>query len=146
MLEGLLDILASSSFWAAALRIATPLMFGVLGALVCERAGVLNLGIEGIFTAGAMAGWLSVYLGAGLWTGVLVAALTGAAFGLLHALLTVPLGLSQHVTGIGVTLLATSLSYFTYRIYLPNITTPPRILPFRPLEIPFLSDLPFIGS
>ena len=53
-------------------------MFGVLGALLCERSGVLNLGIEGIFTAGAMAGWMSVYLGADLWTGVLIAALTGA--------------------------------------------------------------------
>ena len=136
MLEGLLDILASASFWAAAVRIATPLMFGVLGALICERAGVLNLGIEGIFTAGAMAGWLTVYLGGRLWTGVAVAALTGAAFGLLHALLTVPLGLSQHVTGIGVTLLATSLSYFIYRIALPNVATPPRIAPFQPIARP----------
>jgi general nucleoside transport system permease protein len=144
-MEGVLDILLSSSFWAAALRIATPLMFGVLGALVCERAGVLNLGIEGIFTAGAMAGWLSVYLGAGLWTGVLVAALTGAAIGLLHALLTVPLGLSQHVTGIGVTLLATSASYFVYRVALPNVSTPPRIAPFQSVDWPGLSDLPFLG-
>ena len=47
---------------------------------------------------------------------MLVAALAGAAFGLLHAILTVPLGLSQHVTGIGITLLATSLTYFTYRL------------------------------
>src|SRR3954467_7958516 len=104
MLEGLLDMLAPASFWAAAVRIATPLMFGVLGALLCERSGVLNLGIEGIFTAGAMAGWMSVYLGTDLWTGVLIAAFTGAIIGLLLALLTVPLGLSQHVTGIGITL------------------------------------------
>jgi simple sugar transport system permease protein len=76
-LDGVIDILISASFWAAALRIATPLLFGVLGALLCERSGVLNLGIEGIFTAGAMAGWLSVYLGADLWTGVLAAAFTG---------------------------------------------------------------------
>ena len=60
-------------------------------------------------------------------------------------LLTVPLGLSQHVTGIGVTLLATSLSYFTYRIALPNVATPPRIAPFQPLDVPGLSDLPFLG-
>ena len=61
------------------------------------------------------------------------------------ALLTVPLGLSQHVSGIGVTLLATSLSYFIYRMALPNVSTPPRIEPFPPLDIPVLSDLPFIG-
>jgi ABC-type uncharacterized transport system permease subunit len=140
-----LGILLSASFWAASIRIATPLMFGVLGALLCERAGVLNLGIEGIFTAGAMAGWLTVYLGGSLWTGVLAAALTGAAFGLLLALLTVPLGLSQHVTGIGVTLFATSAAYFVYRVALPNVSSPPRITPFGPLNLPGLSDLPFLG-
>jgi len=145
-MQGVLDILISASFWEAAIRIATPLMFGVLGALLCERSGVLNLGIEGIFTAGALAGWLSVYLGCGLWTGVLIAALTGAVFGLLHALLTVPLGLSQHVTGIGITLFATSLSYFVYRLSLPSVATPPTIQPFRPVHIPVLSELPFIGT
>ena len=144
-METILDILTSANFWAAALRIATPLIFGVLGALICERSGVLNLGIEGIFVAGAMAGWLAVYLGAGLWGGVVVAALAGAAFGLLHAVLTVILGLSQHVSGIGITLLATSASYFTYRTTLPDVSTPPRITPFQPLDIPGLSDLPFIG-
>lgn len=144
-MDVLLDILASANFWAASIRIATPLIFGVLGALVCERAGVLNLGIEGIFVAGAMAGWLAVYLGAGLWGGVLVALLVGALFGLLHAVLTVILGLSQHVSGIGITLLATSASYFTYRTALPEITSPPRIVPFQPLAIHGLGDLPFVG-
>jgi general nucleoside transport system permease protein len=141
----ILDILLTVNFWAAAIRIATPLIFGVLGALLCERAGVLNLGIEGIFTAGAMAGWMAVWMGCGLWTGVLVAALAGAIFGLLHAILTVVLGLSQHVSGIGITLLATSMGYFIYRTALPNVSTPPRIVPFQPLDIPILSDIPFVG-
>ena len=145
-MEGVLDILLSAAFWAAALRIATPLIFGTLGELICERAGVLNLGIEGIMTAGAMSGWLAVYQGADLWTGVAVAAGVGMAFGLLHALLTVPLGLSQHVTGIGITLLATSLAYFTYRMVLPEATSPPRIAPFQPLAVPLLADLPFLGE
>jgi general nucleoside transport system permease protein len=70
----IVEILFTTSFWAAAIRIATPLIFGVLGALICERTGVLNLGIEGIFVAGAMAGWMAVWLGLPLWGGVLVAA------------------------------------------------------------------------
>lgn len=139
-------ILISENFWAASLRIATPLIFGVLGALLCERAGVLNLGIEGIFVVGAMCGWMAVWLGAGLWGGVVVAALAGALFGLLHAILTVPLGLSQHVSGLGITLFATSVSYYTYRTALPNVSSPPRIEPFQPLDIPGLSDLPFVGT
>ncbi|OUS34057.1 ABC transporter permease [Rhodobacterales bacterium 56_14_T64] len=141
----ILQILISDSFWAAALRIATPLIFGVLGALICEKSGVLNLGIEGIFAAGAMAGWMAVWLGAGLWGGLLVAALVGGFFGLIHAILTVPLGLSQHVSGLGVTMLATSVSYFTYRTALPQVSSPPKIVPFQPLDIPVLSDLPFVG-
>ncbi|MEI6601507.1 MAG: ABC transporter permease [Comamonadaceae bacterium] len=126
----LLDILANQAFWVAVLRIATPLILGTLGVLLCERAGVLNLGIEGIMVAGAFSGWLAVYLGAPLWMGVLVAALTGAVFGLLHAFLTVGLALSQHVSGLGITLLATSLSYYGYRVSFPKVTTPPTITPF----------------
>ncbi|OIQ44518.1 MAG: ABC transporter permease, partial [Roseobacter sp. MedPE-SW] len=55
----LFDILLSASFWAAAIRIASPLIFATLGELICERAGVLNLGIEGIMVAGAFAGWIA---------------------------------------------------------------------------------------
>lgn len=134
----MLDILTNVSFWVAVLRIATPLILGTLGVLLCERAGVLNLGIEGIMVAGAFAGWLAVYLGAPLWIGVCVAALTGAAFGLLHAWLTVGLALSQHVSGLGITMLATALSYYGYRVSFPKVSTPPTITPFAPMDwLPF---------
>jgi simple sugar transport system permease protein len=128
------EILANPAFWVATLRIATPLILGTLGVLLCERAGVLNLGIEGIMVAGAFTGWLAVYLGLPLWGGVAVAALTGAAFGQLHAALTVGLALSQHVTGLGITLLATSLSYSGYRVSFPKVNTPPTIAPFAEMH------------
>ena len=139
----LLDILINPAFWVAVLRIATPLILGTLGVLLCERAGVLNLGIEGILVAGAFTGWLAVYLGAPLWGGVAVAALTGMVFGLLHAFLTAGLALSQHVSGLGITLLATALSYFAYRVNFPKVTTPPTITPFAEmawLPIPILQN------
>ncbi len=129
-----LDLMANPSFWMAVLRIATPLILGTLGVLMCERAGVLNLGIEGIMVAGAFSGWLAVYLGAPLWGGVAVAALTGMAFGFLHALLTVTFALSQHVAGLGITLLATALSAFAYRVSFSKVNTPPTITPFAPME------------
>ncbi len=140
------ELFVSAGFWAATLRIAAPLIFGTIGELICERAGVLNLGIEGIMTMGAMAGWMWVFEGGSLWGAVLFAAMVGGIFGFLHAILTVHLGLSQHVSGIGITLLAPSLSYFLFRMLLPNTTTPPKITPFQPLDIPFLSDLPFFGE
>ncbi|UWR30814.1 ABC transporter permease [Sulfitobacter sp. W002] len=141
----ILDILLQASFWTAAIRIASPLIFAALGELICERAGVLNLGIEGIMVVGAFAGWLTVYLGGGLWLGVAVAMLSGMAFGLVHGVLTVPFGLSQHVVGLGITLLATSLTYYCYRLALPEVTSPPKIEAFQPLEIPIFSDIPVIG-
>lgn len=140
-----IDLLLNTSLWAAVLRIATPLIFGVLGALLCERSGVLNLGIEGIMTMGAMTGWLAVYMGAPLWMGLVVAALCGATMGLLHAMLTVPLGLSQHVSGLGITLFASALAYYLYRLLVQVGDLPPTIEPFRAQEIPVLSDIPILG-
>ncbi len=128
-----LDLLLAAPFWVSVLRIATPLILGTLGVLLCERAGVLNLGIEGIMVAGAFVGWLVVWQGAGLWTGVAAAALTGALFGLLHAGLTVGLALSQHVAGLGITLLATSLASYAYRVSFPKVDSPPTVEPFAPM-------------
>ncbi len=145
-MSDIFEILLTAGFWAATIRIVSPLIFGTLGELICERAGVLNLGIEGIMTVGAMSGWMWVYQGGGLWGGVLFAACLGALFGLLHAGFTVHLGLSQHVTGIGITLFASALSYFVSRMLLPSATTPPKIEPFQELPIPVLSDLPIIGE
>lgn len=144
-MSALMDILASAGLWAAVLRIATPLILGTLGALLCERSGVLNLGIEGIMTFGAMIGWLAVYNGADLWTGLLVAAMAGGVFGFLHSVLTVTLGLSQHVSGLGVTLFASSFSYYVFRLMVPVAGTPPTVEPFQPIAIPGLSDLSFFG-
>lgn len=145
MILDFLEILLNTGFWAATIRIACPLIFATLGELICERAGVLNLGIEGIMTVGAMVGWTAVYLGADLSSGVICAALIGAIFGLIHAHFTVYLGASQHVTGIGITLLASSLSYFAFRLILPTSTTPPKIEAFQPIHIPILSDTAFLG-
>lgn len=128
----LTELILSASFWAAVLRIASPLIFATMGELICERAGVLNLGIEGIMVAGAFAGWIAVYAGLPLWGGVGVAFLTGVMFGILHGTLTVPFGLSQHVVGLGITLLATSATYFAYRVALPEVSSPPRIEAFQP--------------
>jgi ABC-type uncharacterized transport system permease subunit len=137
------ELLLGAPFWVAVLRIATPLILGTLGVLLCERAGVLNLGIEGIMVAGAFAGWVTVYQGGSLWAGVAVAAAVGAAFGLLHAALTVGLALSQHVSGLAITLLATSLASYAYRVSFPKVDSPPTITPFEPMSwigLPVLNE------
>ncbi len=134
MLAEIADLFASTAFWVAVLRIATPLVLGTLGVLLCERAGVLNLGIEGIMVAGAFAGWLTVHAGGSLWLGVAVAAAVGAGFGLLHGWLTVVLSLSQHVSGLGITLFASSLASYAYRVSFPKVDSPPTIVPFAAMD------------
>lgn len=145
MLE-LFELLFTTGLWAAVIRIASPLIFATLGELICERAGVLNLGIEGIMTIGAMAGWMWVYQGGDLWGGILFAMTIGMIFGALHSLFVVYLGLSQHVSGIGITLLASSLSFYSYKMLIPATTTPPKIEAFVAFPIPFLSSIPVIGE
>ena len=142
----LFEMMLTAGLWASVVRIATPLIFATLGELICERAGVLNLGIEGIMTIGAMAGWIWVYQGGELWGGVVFVAIVGMLFGFLHSILVVYLGLSQHVSGIGITLLASSISYYAYTMLIPFSTTPPKIVPFSTFEVPVLSSIPLIGD
>ncbi len=142
----LFEMMLTTGLWASVIRIATPLIFATLGELICERAGVLNLGIEGIMTIGAMAGWIWVYQGGDLWGGIVFAAMVGMIFGFLHSILAVYLGVSQHVSGIGITLLASSISYYAYTLIIPFSTTPPKIVPFSVFEVPVLSSIPIIGQ
>ncbi|MCW2583052.1 MAG: transporter, inner rane subunit [Klenkia sp.] len=101
---------------AATLTIATPLVFGALGALLGERAGVLNLGIEGTLYVGAFVGFLVAARTGSLTLAVLCAVVSGALAGALVALLTVTLGVNQHVAGIGTTLLLVAACDFANRL------------------------------
>ena len=128
---------------AATLRVATPLMFGTMGELFAERSGVLNLGIEGTMFMGAFVGFTVASLTGSLWLGVLAAILAGALAGLLMGFFAVRLGVNQHVSGLGITLLLTALSLFFFRIIFGENQLPPKIVPFPQLTI--LEGVPFVG-
>jgi len=145
MIDAVLDQLLQIGFLAAILRIATPLLFATLGEMFSERAGVLNLGIEGIMLISAMTGFSGAYFSGDLWIGIAVAMATGAMLGFVHAVLTVALGLSQHVAGIGLTLFASGLAYFLFRLVFGQQSVPPSIKGFTTLPIPFLVDIPVVG-
>jgi ABC-type uncharacterized transport system permease subunit len=132
-------------FFAAVIRIATPLVFGTLGELFAERAGILNLGIEGIMMLAAMTGFSTAFFTGSLWLGVLAAVLTGLVAGAAMGMLTVSLGLSQHVSGIGLTLLCSGLSFFFYRLIFGQPSTLPAIKPFESVALPVLAGIPIIG-
>jgi ABC-type uncharacterized transport system permease subunit len=100
----------------AMLTIATPLVWAAVGELIVERTGVLNLGIEGTMFFGAFTGFLVGLRTGSPWLGLLAAVVSGAVAGLLMALLTVTLGLNQHVSGLGLTLLLIAACEFTFRL------------------------------
>jgi len=141
----LLDVAFISGLIGATMRMATPIIFATLGEILAERSGVLNLGIEGIMLMGAMTGFLVTYNSGSIWAGVLAAAMIGMLLGLLMAFLAVNLGLSQHVAGLGITLFATGLAMFIYRLHFGSPTVPPIIDPFKQITLPVLSEIPIIG-
>jgi ABC-type uncharacterized transport system permease subunit len=145
MMAEFLDLAFISGLMGATMRMATPIIFAALGEILTERAGVLNLGIEGIMLMGAMTGFLFTYSTGSIWFGVFAAACVGMLFGFLMAVLSVNLGLSQHVSGLGITLFATGLAMFIYRLHFGSPTVPPVIQPFKQVALPVLAKIPVIG-
>ena len=145
MMDQILQAAFVSGLIGATMRMATPIIFATLGEILAERSGVLNLGIEGIMLMGAVTGFLVSISSGSLWFGVLMAALVGMALGLLMAFLSVHLGLSQHVSGLGITLFAAGLAMFIYRLHFGSPTVPPTVKPFQQIALPWLSEIPVIG-
>lgn len=128
--------LALIAIIASTLRVSTSILLAALGETINERAGVLNLGIEGTMTLAAFIGFWAAKATGSVELGLIAAILCGVALGLLMGLLTVTLGLSQHVSGLGITLLGTGLALFLYRIVFPNPTNPPQLdAPFKPWNL-----------
>ncbi|MBA7578989.1 hypothetical protein ES708_20855 [subsurface metagenome] len=132
MIAEIFNIAFITGLIGAAMRMATPIIFATLGEIISERSGVLNLGIEGIMLMGAMTGFLVTYITGSLWVGVIAAALVGMVIAMLMALLAVYLGLSQHVSGLSITLFSTGLAMFIYRLYIGSPIIPPANPPFPP--------------
>ena len=116
----LLDQLLQVGFFAALIRIATPLIFATLGELFAERAGVLNLGIEGIMMLAAMTGFSAAYFSGSLWLGVVPAALffaviiTGAEA--MSRATGVPVFLADVIQGTALVAMLVALLFTRYRI------------------------------
>ena len=115
---------------AATFRTATPLVYASVGDTYVQRAGMLNLGIEGMMFAGAFFGFAAAYGSGSLLVGLLAAAAVGLAAAALLGFLVVTLGTSQHVAGIGLTLFLISVSEFANRIVFGRRATLPKIETF----------------
>jgi simple sugar transport system permease protein len=130
---------------ASTVRLFTPLIFAAMGELLCERSGVLNLGIEGTMLMGAVAGFMGTYVTGNIYIGLLTAILAGAILGLVMAFMTVTLGASQHVSGLGIFFFGLGFSIFSFRVIIGSPKTIASIKPFPIWPIPGLSEIPVLG-
>ena len=136
------------SLAAGMIRITTPLLFGALGELVTERAGIMNLGVEGNMLIGAFAGFLTAHETGSLWLGVVVAVLAAGLAGLLMAFMSSTLKVDQTITGLAINLLASGMTFYLYRVAFTNVGSEnlPSVRTFRLVRIPLLSRIPVAGK
>jgi simple sugar transport system permease protein len=132
-------------FLVAAIRLSTPLLLAATGELVAERAGVLNLGVEGMMLSGALCAFLGVYFTGLLWFGWLVAMIAGALMAVIFAYFAITLRSHQVIVGLGINLLAAGSTGFAYRTLFGIGSATPQIPSTSILPIPLLSDIPYLG-
>ncbi len=129
----------------ASIRLAIPTGLAAVGESLCQRAGVLNLSLEGMMLSGAYAAFLGAHYGGDPWIGVPAGIAGGMLIGVLMAGLSVSLKTEQVINGIALVLLAQGLTGFVH-VKLFGVTTPERFDPIAPLEIPVLGAIPGVGS
>lgn len=126
---------------AAAITAGTPILYAALGELITERAGIINLGMEGIMLVGAVAGFIAAVTFANPWLGVLAAMLAGGIMASIHAFLSITLKANQVVSGLALTIFGTGLSGFLGKPFI-GMPVPE---PFRAVKLSFLGDIPLLG-
>lgn len=129
------------TLFAAGIRTGTAILFAAIGEIFAERAGVLNLGVEGMMLMGAMTAFGLAWLTGNPWLGLLAAAGVGGVLALLHAFVTITLRADQVVSGLALTFVGTGLSAFLGSP-LVEVRQAPRL---PTLPIPVLSELPVVG-
>ena len=129
------------SLLAAAITAGTPLLLAAQGELLTERAGILNLGVEGMMLVGAVAGFIVVQLTGSPWVGLGAAMVAGGVLAFLHGYLSIQLKANQVVSGLALTIFGAGLSGYLGKSYIGV----PAVAKFNPVPLGFLSEIPFIG-
>ena len=145
MFDFLFNALQLSEFLATALRLSVPLVFAAIGGLICERAGVFNIALEGQVLLGAFAAAVGAHLTGNAFGGLAATLLFGAASGLLLAYVSITLRVNQIVVGIAIILFAVGFTSFMSRIAFEGGGNSLMLDGFMPLKIPFLSEIPILG-
>lgn len=146
MLSDLLHLILSQEFFHAAIRIATPIILAAIGEVILERSGVINLGMEGTMLIGALFGVIGASATGNTWVGLLIAMGAGILVALIFGISVITLGSNQIVTGAAINITALGLTSFLNRVIFGIRALPVQIEPLSPVKIPYLNQIPFLGS
>lgn len=141
----ILAVLCSSEMLLGAIRLAIPLALAATGATICERSGIVNLGIEGMMLTGAFGAVLGSFLSGNPWVGVLTAMLFGGGVGFIHAVLCVKFKTNQSVSGIGINILASGLTIVLTRAVWNSDGMSGQVEKVPTFTIPVLNKIPWLG-
>ncbi len=135
----------------AGIRLAIPVLLAVLGEIITERAGILNLGLEGIMAVGAVAGFMTAYSfensglspAAAAWLGLGAGLIAGTAMGLVMGVLSISLRVDQVISGVTLVVFGYGLANYFYRQQFSTLTA--RVTGLEPWPVPLLSQIPVLG-
>jgi general nucleoside transport system permease protein len=140
------DVFVWSALIAAMLRFATPLVFGALGGIICERSGVINIGLEGMMLMGAFFGIFGADLTGSWLLGALIGMAAGGALALVHALFSIQFRADQVVSGFALNLLAVGITGYVFIAHYGDQGTPDDIPRVPVVTLPGIEDIPFVGD
>jgi general nucleoside transport system permease protein len=135
-----------SALFAAMLRFATPLILAALGGILCERSGVINIGLEGMMLMGAFFGILGADLTGSWLLGSVIGMVAGALLALVHAVFSIHLRADQVVSGTAVNFLALGITGYVFIAHYGDQGTPGTVPRVPEVTLPLIEDIPFFGD
>ncbi len=138
--------LFTTAFFAAAIRMATPLILGGIGGTFSERSGILYLGVEGTMLIGACVAAIVSFFTNSAWLGVLGGMAIGALVGLLHAFMCIRFKANQTVIGTGINIMAMGVTPLLLEALWDSPGTSPTVPGISPISIPGLVNIPILGD
>jgi simple sugar transport system permease protein len=141
-MKHLLSLPVLSGILNTMIGLATPFLYAALGEVFAQSSGVVNLGVDGIMLLSAFVAFYVALVSGNLWLGLLAAAIVGLLMGLLMSFVSVSLKAEQGVSGIGLYMFGLGLSSLLFKVMVGTVKT---IEGFKPVDIPLLSAIPFLG-
>lgn len=145
-MESILNITFIQELLLSTVRMATPILIVALAELYSEKAGQVNIGLDGIMSFGALIGFLVSFTTGSPYLGIVAGAFGGILINMVYAFCTIRLGAQQIVYGMAINIFAPAIASFIYKVYFGISSTLAQATLMKTLPIPFLSKIPVLGT